>query len=385
MGNWAAQTIESDLGLPAHIKWFDQGVPCWSALLPCNGLGRVKSLEFVSAMKRDLLVLRRQFPSLTVVFSALTDRRLWRDAKPGRINKAKKLVNSVIGDFVKDPGCMVLSDKRDHANTFNAMSMCRSDFNDQSGAERLLRPARAFQGRRASNKRDQHVKSKVTVLTTTMSTPSLPPSGSPGCAPDSASPSSSGFSPPVITVGQVRSELRRLHPRKAAGPDGVCPRLLKACADELGEPLQHVFNLSLQLRRVPSLWKTSCIVPVPKKTRPCERNDYRPVTLTSHAMKTLERLVMRLMRPQAQNVRDPLQFAYQEKVGVEDAVLYLLHCALSYLDGGRCIVRLPFFDFSSAFNTIQPSLLQEKLNIMAVDPHLVNWIMDYLTNRPQYV
>ncbi|KAK7883856.1 hypothetical protein WMY93_026979 [Mugilogobius chulae] len=174
-----------------------------------------------------------------------------------------------------------------------------------------------------------------------ISTPPLPPSGPSGCA----SSSSSGSSPPVITAYQVWSELCQLHPRKAAGPDGVCPRLLKACADELCEPLQHVFNLSLQLGRVPSLWKTSCIVPVPKKTHPCELNDYRPVTLTSHAMKTLERLVMRHLRRQVQNVGDPLQFAYREK----------------------------------------PSLLQEKLNIMAVDPHLVNWIMDYLTNRPQYV
>ncbi|KAK7922274.1 hypothetical protein WMY93_009176 [Mugilogobius chulae] len=120
-----------------------------------------------------------------------------------------------------------------------------------------------------------------------ISTPPLPPSGPPGCAPDSASPSSSGASPPVITADQVRSELRQLHPRKAAGPDGVFPRLLKACADELCEPLQHVFNLSLQLERVPSLWKTSCIMPVPKKTRPCELNDYRPTLSSSPAYSKL--------------------------------------------------------------------------------------------------
>lgn len=183
----------------------------------------------------------------------------------------------------------------------------------------------------------------------------------------------------------MRTELRRLNLRKAAGPDGVSSRLLKACAEELGDPLQQVFNLSLRLGRVPSLWKTSCIVPVPKKNRPSVLNDYRPVALTSQVMKTLERLVLQLMRPQVQSVRDPLQFAYQEKVGVEDAVLYLLHRALSYLDGGGCIVRMLFFDFSSAFNTIQPCLLQEKLNIFAVDPYLVSWIMDYLTNRPQFV
>ncbi|RXN30264.1 RNA-directed DNA polymerase from mobile element jockey-like protein [Labeo rohita] len=35
-----------------------------------------------------------------------------------------------------------------------------------------------------------------------------------------------------------------------------------------------------------------------------------------------------------------------------------------------------FFDFSSAFDTIRPALLAEKL---------VSWMVDYLTGRPQYV
>ncbi|KAI3371824.1 hypothetical protein L3Q82_006680 [Scortum barcoo] len=77
--------------------------------------------------------------------------------------------------------------------------------------------------------------------------------------------------------------------------------------------------------RVPTLWKTSRIVPVPKKNRPSELNDFRPVALTSHLMKTLERLFLSLLRPQVQHAQDRLQFAYQPGVGVEDAILYLLH------------------------------------------------------------
>ncbi|TWW66685.1 hypothetical protein D4764_20G0007170 [Takifugu flavidus] len=42
-----------------------------------------------------------------------------------------------------------------------------------------------------------------------------------------------------------------------------------------------------------------------------------------------------------------------------------------------------FFDFSSAFNTIQPSLLRGKME--GVDCHLATWTTDYLTNRLQYV
>ncbi|KAI4880858.1 hypothetical protein NFI96_024792 [Prochilodus magdalenae] len=223
--------------------------------------------------------------------------------------------------------------------------------------------------------------------------PSPPPSQSSPPPPPPPTPPSAGrqsnshssHSPPTFTADQVRRQLRRLHPRKAAGPDRVCPRMLKACAAQLGEPLQHVFNLSLCLGRVPATWKTTCLIPVPKKAHPKELNDYRPVALTSHVMKTMERLLLNHLRPQVHHAEDPLQFAYREKVGVEDAILYLLHRAHSHLDKGGCAVRVMFFDFSSAFNTIQPLLLRDKLMKMEVDMHLVTWITDYLTGRPQHV
>ncbi|KAL6478210.1 hypothetical protein MHYP_G00140450 [Metynnis hypsauchen] len=44
-----------------------------------------------------------------------------------------------------------------------------------------------------------------------------------------------------------------------------------------------------------------------------------------------------------------------------------------------------FFDFSSAFNTVWPALLGDKITVMQVDAPLVSWIVDYLTCRPQYV
>jgi len=99
-------------------------------------------------------------------------------------------------------------------------------------------------------------------------------------------------------------------------------------------------------------------------------------------MKTLQRLFLILLRPQVQHAEDPLQFAYRAAVGVEDAILYLLHRAHSHLDQGSGTVRILFLDFSSAFNTIQPLALQEKLTRMRVDPCLVAWISSHLTDIP---
>ena len=47
--------------------------------------------------------------------------------------------------------------------------------------------------------------------------------------------------------------------------------------------------------------------------------------------------------------------------------------------------RILFIDFSSAFNTIQPHILLNKLLSMNVNSRLIYWIYSYLTERPQFV
>ncbi|KAK0142278.1 RNA-directed DNA polymerase from mobile element jockey [Merluccius polli] len=178
----------------------------------------------------------------------------------------------------------------------------------------------------------------------------------------------------LFTPLYVRRQLRKLPAGKAAGPDGVSPRVLRVCTEQLCGVLHRVFNMSLSLQKVPVIWKTSCLVPVPKKPQPSGFSDYRPrrKTLTpAHIMKILERLVLEQLRPMVRPHLDPLQFAYQPRIGVEDAIIYLLNCVYAHLDKPGSTVRVTFFDFSSAFNTIRPTLLGDKLTAMLVDPPLV--------------
>lgn len=83
-----------------------------------------------------------------------------------------------------------------------------------------------------------------------------------------------------VSVDDVKLFFRRTNPRKASGPDGVSNRILKSCANELAQPFQRLFQWSLDTGVVPSLWKQSLIVPVPKNNRPRELNDVRPVVLS---------------------------------------------------------------------------------------------------------
>ncbi len=48
-------------------------------------------------------------------------------------------------------------------------------------------------------------------------------------------------------------------------------------------------------------------------------------------------------------------------------------------------VRMLFIDFSSAFNTIIPQQLIQKLVQLGLNTSLCNWLLDFLTGKPQAV
>ncbi|KAM9771228.1 uncharacterized protein ACBT44_004310 isoform 3-T3 [Syngnathus typhle] len=62
-----------------------------------------------------------------------------------------------------------------------------------------------------------------------------------------------------------------------------------------------------------------------------------------------------------------------------------LHYILHHLDTPGTYARILFVDFSSAFNTIAPDILQQKLIQLAVPASTCQWITSFLTNRRQRV
>ncbi|KAK1799569.1 hypothetical protein P4O66_000371 [Electrophorus voltai] len=172
---------------------------------------------------------------------------------------------------------------------------------------------------------------------------------------------------------------------EAAGPDNIPGHVLRECADQLADVLTDIFNISLSCAVVPTCFKTTTIVPVPKKPTVSCLNDYRPIALTSIIMKCFERLVMRHIKTQLPPSLDPLQFAYRCNRSTDDAISTSLHLALTHLDKKGTYVRMLFIDFNSAFNTIVPQHLIGKLSLLGLNTSLCNWILDFLTGRPQSV
>ncbi|KAL0151904.1 hypothetical protein M9458_052796 [Cirrhinus mrigala] len=60
--------------------------------------------------------------------------------------------------------------------------------------------------------------------------------------------------------------------------------------------LNKIFNRSLELCEVPSCFKRSTVIPIPKNPKITGLNDYRPLALTSVIMKSLEKLVLAYLK-----------------------------------------------------------------------------------------
>ena len=92
-----------------------------------------------------------------------------------------------------------------------------------------------------------------------------------------------------FTAANVSKTFKRVNPCEAAGPEGIPNRFLRACSDQLAGVFTDIFNQSLSQSAVPTCFKRATIVPVSKKAKVTELNDYCPVALTSVIMKCFER------------------------------------------------------------------------------------------------
>ena len=83
-----------------------------------------------------------------------------------------------------------------------------------------------------------------------------------------------------VKLSKVHSVLRSLDMKKAVGPDGVSPYLLKYCCDELCHPVCLLFRYVCRSGEFPLSWKVSHIISVYKcKGSATDPRFYRPIAV----------------------------------------------------------------------------------------------------------
>ena len=102
-------------------------------------------------------------------------------------------------------------------------------------------------------------------------------------------------------------------------------------------------------------------------------------------MKCFERVVLTHIQSSIPDPLDTLQYTYQPNRSTSDTIAAVLHYSLSHLENKDSYIRMLSVNYSSAFNTVIPYKLTHKLSTLGLHLTLCDWLLDFLTGRPQSV
>ena len=128
------------------------------------------------------------------------------------------------------------------------------------------------------------------------------------------------------------------------------------------------------------------VPPIQKKGDTENPLNYRPISITPALSKVLEILIKDQIEEHLSkyNLLSNTQFGFRKNFSTIDALGYLTETVRQKLDEKK-VVTAAFLDLSKAFDSIDHSLLLEKLKHLGFSSSAILFIKSYLSNRHQRV
>ena len=172
----------------------------------------------------------------------------------------------------------------------------------------------------------------------------------------------------------------------SCGPDGIPAIVLKKAKVPMARMICKIFQTSLETGEIPASLKSAYIKGIYKggaKTKPA---NYRPISLTSHVIKTMERVMRKALVAFMDFYHLMDQRQHGSRAGRSTLSQLLQHQdeILQALETGNNIDVI-YLDFSKAFDKVDHGVLLHKLRSLGITGRVGRWIMNFLQMRRQQV
>ena len=190
----------------------------------------------------------------------------------------------------------------------------------------------------------------------------------------------------ALSVSELKEAFYSLKTNKSPGYDEVSFNIVGKCFGELNDPLKYLFGLSLKDGVFPDHLKIAKVTPLFKSGDPANISNYRPISVLPCFSKILERIMYnRLYKYMTENnLLYPKQFGFRNGHSTDHAIAQLVDQIHESFEKDQYTLGV-FIDLSKAFDTVDHSILLEKLEIYGVNESNLDWFRSYLTGRQQYI
>ena len=143
--------------------------------------------------------------------------------------------------------------------------------------------------------------------------------------------------------------------------------------------LTNLINLSLSGAWFPENWKSAKVTALFKERNPTNCNNYRSISILPTVSKVIERAVHTQLYDylKSNNILYTRQFVSRRRRSTATALVQFTKEILNNMDNGR-VTGVVYLDLKKAFDTVNHSILLNKLNSIGLDSHSVKWSKSYL-------
>ena len=152
------------------------------------------------------------------------------------------------------------------------------------------------------------------------------------------------------------------------------------------EPLTVIINQCLRTGIFPENLKVAEIIPLFKRGDPSLIENYRPISLFPAISKVFEKVIHNQLSQYfvSNKLFYENQYGSRKQHSTELTALHLMDNIIQNMDMGKITISV-FLDLSKAFDTLDHTILLEKLKFYGICGNEVKLFKNYLTNRQQYV
>ena len=184
----------------------------------------------------------------------------------------------------------------------------------------------------------------------------------------------------------IEEAIDEIKENSACGQDDIPAIVLKRCKQTLSKPILIILKHSINTGHVPAAYKKQFITPVHKKKSRALPENYRPISLTSHIIKILERILRnKLVDHLVGNcLLCKKQHGFRKgRSCLTQLLAHIDEILLNSLDGADTDVI--YLDYQKAFDKVDHEILLEKVKSHGIKGKLYTWLVNYLKDRVQVV
>ena len=203
---------------------------------------------------------------------------------------------------------------------------------------------------------------------------------------DQFPPTSVQYQMPSITIedSDIICSIKKLKNKVSRTPDGIPALYVKSTITNILHPLSILFKQSIAQCKVPSIWKISIIIALPKKGLRSLLSSWRPVAQTSIPCRLLESIVhcklnMHLID---NNILSKAQHGFVARKSTMTNQMTMLNILTEKFDS-KIQTDMILLDFSKAFDMVPHKKLMEIMTYYEVNNDLIRWIKNLFSERTQ--